>query len=106
IVEFINGNPKCSRRKLIESLAPSVVAPGSDKSDEPSAEQTAIIGDLHWLIHQGHVIEFADGVLETAKKPAVRPPKSEAKVEPPNGVLPGTKGNSVPNASVEEIEPK
>jgi hypothetical protein len=35
---------------------------------------------LHWLIHQGHVIEFANGVLETAKKPLpkpVRPPKKE-----------------------------
>jgi hypothetical protein len=32
---------------------------------------------LHWLIHQGHVIEFANGILETAKKPAPRPPKPE-----------------------------
>src|SRR5207237_2265322 len=43
-------------------------------------EQTAIIADLHWLVHQGHVIEFANGVLETAKKPAPRPPKPERKV--------------------------
>ncbi|HLZ54959.1 MAG TPA: hypothetical protein VKS19_10805, partial [Verrucomicrobiae bacterium] len=35
--------------------------------------------DLHWLVHQGHVIEFADGRLETAKKPAPRPPKPEKK---------------------------
>jgi hypothetical protein len=32
---------------------------------------------LHWLIHQGHVIEFASGLLETAKKPLPRPPKRE-----------------------------
>jgi hypothetical protein len=31
------------------------------------------VSDLHWLVHQGHVIEFATGVLETAKKPIVRP---------------------------------
>ena len=36
-----------------------------------------MIADLHWLIHQGHVIEFANGTLETAKKPAPRPPKPE-----------------------------
>jgi hypothetical protein len=35
--------------------------------------------DLHWLIHQGHVIEFANGTLETAKKPLPRPPKPEPK---------------------------
>ena len=103
IVEFINANPKCSRRKLIESLAPSPAATTGEKNDEPSAEQNAIIGDLHWLIHQGHVIEFADGLLETAKKPAPRP---EQKPKVRKEILPGAKGDAVPNASVEEIEPK
>ena len=42
-----------------------------------SAEDTAIITDLHWLIHQGHVIEFSNGKMETAKKPAPRTEKSE-----------------------------
>lgn len=99
IVEFINAHPKCSRRKLIESLAPSA----ETESKEPTAEQNAIIGDLHWLIHQGHVIEFADGLLETAKKPAPRP---EPKPKVPKENLPGAKNGNVPNASVEEIEPK
>jgi len=46
---------------------------------EPTPEQNVIIGDLHWLVHQGHVLEFADGRLETAKKPAPKPPKPEKK---------------------------
>ncbi|HVU08138.1 MAG TPA: hypothetical protein VHG89_06310 [Verrucomicrobiae bacterium] len=50
------------------------------KSVEPTPEQTAVISDLHWLIHQGHVLEFADGRMETAKKPLPKPPKPE-KVE-------------------------
>ena len=59
---------------------------------EPSPEQQAILSDLHWLIHQGHVIEFANGALDTAKKPAPRPeptpaapraPKAEKKDRPP-----------------------
>jgi len=54
-------------------------APAAPVASEPSAEQTAVISDLHWLIHQGHVIEFADGKLETAKKPAPKPPKPEKK---------------------------
>jgi len=101
IVEFINAHPKGNRRKLMEALAPTappapipvvpvaegetsapapVVAPAAA---EPTPEQTALIADLHWLVHQGHVIEFANGQLETAKKPLPRPPKPEPKAAPP-----------------------
>jgi hypothetical protein len=83
IVEFINKHPKCTRRKLIETLAPGPttieVKPDEQKSAEPTPEQTAIIADLHWLVHQGHVLEFADGKLDTAKKPLPKPVKPEKK---------------------------
>ena len=95
IVEFINSKPKCNRRQLIEALAPSpapapipvvpaaegeaAATPAAPAAPEPTAEQTAIIADLHWLIHQGHVIEFANGTVETAKKPLPKPPKPEKK---------------------------
>lgn len=42
-------------------------------------EQAAVTTDLHWLIHQGHVIEFSNGKLETAKKPKDQPKKKSAK---------------------------
>jgi hypothetical protein len=103
IVEFINTRPKSNRRDLIEALSPSPrpapvpVAPPIEQTPSeqtvaegqpapaapavpgPTPEQTAVIADLHWLIHQGHVIEFANGMLETAKKPAPKPPKPEPK---------------------------
>ena len=50
--------------------------------------------DLHWLIHQGAVLEFADGHMETAKKPAPKPPpwdlrqpgrEARRKPPPPSG---------------------
>ncbi|MFO1488805.1 MAG: hypothetical protein U1F65_10030 [Verrucomicrobiota bacterium] len=89
IVDFINNTTKCTRRKLFEALAPAApvapAAPAAAEGDatpaapvptpEPSPEQTAVNADLHWLIHQGHVIEFANGVMETAKKPLPKPPK-------------------------------
>src|SRR2546423_3488072 len=101
IVEFINTHPQSTRRPLIDALAPSPTpavipvqpiaepiegqpqtAPGAaPAAPEPTPNQTSVIADLHWLIHQGHVIEFANGVLETAKKPAPKPPKPEAKAE-------------------------
>ncbi|HWX19268.1 MAG TPA: hypothetical protein VN578_05090 [Candidatus Binatia bacterium] len=93
IVDYINSNSKCTRRQLFGALAPAPVPapipvppaavegkpPSPPESPEPTAEQTAVIADLHWLIHQGHVIEFANGVLDTAKKPLPRPPKPAAK---------------------------
>jgi hypothetical protein len=106
IVGHINGHPKCTRRQLIEALAPTptviqikpetppTVAPsegvapgttatapleGGTPNAEPTPEQNALIADLHWLIHQGHVLEFADGRMDTAKKPVPRPPKPEKK---------------------------
>lgn len=69
--------------------APTPVAP---VAPEPTPEQQAVLSDLHWLIHQGHVMEFASGVLDTAKKPAPRPepapaqeraPRTEKKDRPP-----------------------
>ncbi len=84
IVEFVTARPKCTHKQLLDALAPSpapapVPAPveGAAPAAAPEAtpEQTAVISDLHWLVHQGHVIEFANGVLEMAKKPAPRPPK-------------------------------
>jgi hypothetical protein len=99
IVEFINATPKSTRRKLIESLAPTPApstpaaivpvavtaetTPPTAAAAEPSAEQMAVNADLHWLIHQGHVIEFANGVLETAKKPLPKPPKPQPKTPTP-----------------------
>lgn len=84
LIETINATPKCTRRKVLEVLAPAptviaIPAPVEGQpattpaAPEATAEQSAINSDLHWLIHQGHVIEFANGLLETAKKPLPRP---------------------------------
>jgi hypothetical protein len=128
IVQIINTTPKCTRRQLIARLAPTPApatpapAPAAEATaDKPAApaeppptpEQAAIIGDLHWLIHQGHVIEFANGVLETAKKPVIKPPRAprvpklETKSAPaPDGVVrtaPGEPAATPPEASAAEI---
>ncbi|MHB9009343.1 MAG: hypothetical protein ACYDC1_20730 [Limisphaerales bacterium] len=125
IVEFIDKTPGCTRKRLIQALAPTpppapipilpaaapapteIAAPAEAPaatetapaataegapaattpavapiSAEPTPAQKAVISDLHWLVHQGHVIEFTDGKMETAKapkpKPAPTPPKPAA----------------------------
>jgi hypothetical protein len=108
IVQFIDGNPKCTRRQLLTAIVPA--ASGSEpaaNTAETTPEQNAVIADLHWLIHQGHVIEFANGTLETAKKPNPRPePKPKADPKAKAESLPGATADAPPNASVETIEPK
>ena len=96
IVDYINANTGCTRRKLVDAMVPGGMpatpppaaaapaaaaagAPAADAAPAPekaplSPELQAFASDLHWLIHQGHVIEFATGVMETAKKPIIKPP--------------------------------
>ncbi len=129
IVQFIDSHPKCTRRSLVESLSPSPApapkpvaaptppsegaagpaAPASKPAEsEPTPEQAAIIGDLHWLIHQGHVIEFANGILETAKKPVIKPPKAPKPPAPApdaakaSAEVPGISPETTPAAAVAE----
>ncbi len=86
IVEFASAHPKCTHKQLLHALAPAPAtpaptpavegAPPADVAPEvTSPELAAVMTDLHWLVQQGHVIEFANGVLETAKKPVLRPPR-------------------------------
>ena len=100
IVEFIRKTPGCSRRKLLEALAPEVnlesaaaknvgaapvvaaaPAPETVPATEPAAPTEAapnpqaagVVADLHWLIYEGHVIEFSSGLIELAQKPIIKP---------------------------------
>jgi hypothetical protein len=119
IVEFVNLKPGYSRRKLMEALAPAPkttppATPPEGQAEgapaqqpEPTPEQTALIADLHWLIHQGHVLEFSDGQLETAKKPLPRPPKPESKPAQAKASEPVPSGQteSAPEVTSVEISP-
>ena len=72
---------------MLEKFAPEPEAPeasgeGDEKKDAPlSPERTAVLSDLHWLVHQGHVIEYANGQMEVAPKP--QPPQQKKKKPKP-----------------------
>jgi hypothetical protein len=105
IVEHINARTKVNRRDLMNALAPAPTPADTESTPpaevEPTPEQTAVIADLHWLIHQGHVIEFANGALETAKKPAPKPPKPEKSAP----TAPESESIEATNVSVETSAP-
>ncbi len=116
IVDFIHTHVKCTRRQLFEALAPgSVLAlpptkgeaePAPQQLPEPTPELTAVIADLHWLIHQGHVIEFANGILDLAKKPVLKPPRpapAPSAPKEPNAIKPATPASEAP--SEPQVEP-
>lgn len=121
IVEFINANPGTNRKRLVETISPSPAptepaTPPAEGAAAPAAapltsEQQSVLQDLHWLIHQGHVIEFASGMLETAKKPAPRPtpaPKQDKKQQAAAAATPEAKaeGSPAPEAAgVETVTP-
>jgi hypothetical protein len=98
IVQHVNEHPRCTVKQLVEVLAPvaapapaapaepapegSTPAVASPAHHEPTEAQKAVLSDLHWLVHSGHVIEFANGELETAKKPLPKPPAPPKKPAP------------------------
>lgn len=144
IVEFIAAKPGCTRKALIQALAPDrpasptppavtpspEAAPGTPPTDapaeasaaaapapegtttpavapapaapEPTPEQRAVITDLHWLIHQGHVIEFSSGRMELAKKPAPKPPPPPKAPKPAPASAASTEGQPAPASEAQE----
>jgi hypothetical protein len=101
IVNHVEQHPRCTVKDLVDALAPvpappaAPVQPAAAPAEgrptaepktthhEPTPEQKAVLADLHWLVHSGHVIEFANGELETAKKPLPKPPPPAPKKKTP-----------------------
>src|SRR5438128_3949590 len=69
ILETLRASPRISRKELAEKL----IGPDTEVAE---AEKTklALASDLHWMIREGHVIEFNDGSLDL---PRAKPPKKE-----------------------------
>ena len=77
IMQFIDATNNCTRRQILEHLR-DAEGDEADKAEEDSGLENGsggknqVISDLHWLIHQGHVLEFSDGIIETSKRPKKR----------------------------------
>jgi hypothetical protein len=65
IIETLAAAPRISRKELAEKLI--VNPPGQD----PERAKLGLAGDLHWLVREGHVIEFNDGSLDLPRVKAV-----------------------------------
>jgi hypothetical protein len=99
ILEALASKPGINRKQLLEKLP-------QDEGTEPGREEKrklALASDLHWLIGEGHVIEFNDGALDLPRiKPrAPRLSASAAPVSVPNGSV---NESASPN-ELEEVPP-
>jgi hypothetical protein len=87
ILEALRASPRINRKELAEKL----IGPDTEVTE---AEKTklALASDLHWMIREGHVIEFNDGSLDL---PRAKPPKKEA------GEVAAEQGEATPTAETE-----
>src|SRR5213076_2039127 len=87
ILETLKASPRINRKELAEKL----IAPETDPAE---AEKTklSLASDLHWMIREGHVIEFNEGSLDL---PRAKPPKQEA------GEVAAEQGAATPTATTE-----
>jgi len=69
ILEALKASPRINRKELAEKL----IGPDTEVA-EAEKRKLALASDLHWMIREGHVIEFNDGSLDL---PRARPPKKE-----------------------------
>ena len=103
ILEAIRAKPSLRRMKLLDQLAPltapvetpvaeaatdqpeaTVPADAAPATPSPSPEQAArdaVVQDLLWLTHEGYVIEYSDGRLESVPPPK-HPPAATATPAP------------------------
>ena len=99
IITYLEANPKTNRRGLLDALAPlppasvipiphpapviegqppvEAVIPTAPAAATSTPERESALSDLYWLLHQGHIIEFASGKMELAKNPQPRPEVSK-----------------------------
>jgi len=75
VLQYLNGNPGCTRQQLIEALRPG--------KDPAAPEVAAVISPLRWLVERGHVIEFSNGTLAVPRLPVAKPDLAPPPSGPP-----------------------
>lgn len=74
MLAYIEEHPRTPRAEQWKALVALRPAPAEGEEDRREAEVAA---DLSWLLHEGHVIDFANRGLEAARRP--KAPKESGK---------------------------
>jgi hypothetical protein len=81
ILEKVEKSPGINRKQLAEQLA---VADAEAAAAERA--KMTLANDLHWLIHEGYVIEFNDGTLDLPRAKAPAAAAEEKAAAPSQGI--------------------
>jgi hypothetical protein len=109
LLSIINESPRISKRDLaLKILGP--INPEEPENPELSARKTQLASDLHYLVHAGHVIEFADGRLDLPLAPASQGEKTGGAPaedeEHSDEITAGLGGEAADAGEPEEAEPQ
>lgn len=74
IFDYLEANAKTPRAKQWQDL---LALPRPDGGEDAAQRESALLRDLYWLLHQGHVIDFATKNLQVARRPAPKKPVPE-----------------------------
>ncbi len=72
ILQWIKANPGCERKTVLKNVSSGTDSVGGSDGTPPAPEAGNSPQDLHWLIRQGHVIEYYDGTLEVVFQPPAK----------------------------------
>ena len=71
ILDYLESHPAEPRAKQWQALLAQVVVP---EDADPAARETALLRDFYWLLHQGHVVDYAVKGLEIPRRQPAKPP--------------------------------
>ena len=70
ILDYLESNTRKPRVEQWKALLELPTLPS-----DPALREAALLRDFHWLLLQGHVIDFASKGLEIPRRPSARPPQ-------------------------------
>jgi hypothetical protein len=73
ILDYLEAHPNQQRDKQWTGLLAQITEPAGEDAESIQRREQALGADLIWLLHQGHVIDFAMGNLQAALPPTPRP---------------------------------
>lgn len=104
ILGAVESQPKITRPQLAAKLLGE-----NHEAPDFAQRKAALAGDLHYLVHAGHVIEFHDGTLDLplspkaeAHEPAEKPAAKLSADQPAPAPLPAEEELSAAQSAVEE----
>ena len=88
ILDYLEAHPNQHRDKQWSGLLAQITEPAGDEPEAVQRREQALGTDLLWLLHQGHILDFAMGNLQAAMRPIPKPTPAVKAQESQNDATP------------------